>query len=63
MKPKRVFDDATKADTKTLPKVSQTTLTSIPKVQPQTDSHQATKASPEVSAKKICGKTSEKTSF
>ncbi|OFK00026.1 serine/threonine protein kinase [Streptococcus sp. HMSC071D03] len=50
--PKLVFDDATKADTKTLPKVSQTTLTSIPKVQPQTDSHQATKASSEVSTKK-----------
>lgn len=50
--PKLVFDDATKADTKTLPKVSQTTLTSIPKVQPQADGHQATKASPEVSAKK-----------
>ena len=50
--PKLVFDDASKADTKTLPKVPQTTLTSIPKVQPQTDSHQATKASPEASAKK-----------
>jgi len=29
--PKLVFDDATKADTKTLPKVPQSTLTSIPK--------------------------------
>ena len=35
--PKLVFDDATKADTKTLPKVSQSTLTSIPKVQAQTE--------------------------
>lgn len=35
--PKLVFDDATKADTKTLPKVSQSTLTSIPKVQSQTE--------------------------
>lgn len=35
--PKLIFDDATKADTKTLPKVSQSTLTSIPKVQAQTE--------------------------
>ena len=61
--PKLVFDDATKADTKTLPKVSQTTLTSIPKVQPQTDSHQATKASPEVSAKKSVEKPVKKRRF
>ena len=61
--PKRVFDDATKADTKTLPKVPQTTLTSIPKVQPQTDSHQATKASPEASAKKSVEKPVKKRHF
>ncbi|OFN99262.1 serine/threonine protein kinase [Streptococcus sp. HMSC074B11] len=61
--PKLVFDDATKADTKTLPKVSQTTLTSIPKVQQQTDSHQATKASPEVSAKKSVEKPVKKRHF
>ena len=61
--PKLVFDDATKADTKTLPKVSQTTLTSIPKVQPQTESHQATKASPEVSAKKSVEKLVKKRRF
>ncbi|WP_248035240.1 Stk1 family PASTA domain-containing Ser/Thr kinase [Streptococcus sp. oral taxon 431] len=61
--PKLVFDDASKADTKTLPKVSQTTLTSIPKVQPQTDSHQATKASPEVSAKKSVEKPVKKRRF
>ena len=61
--PKLVFDDATKADTKTLPKVSQTTLTSIPKVQPQADGHQATKANPEVSAKKSVEKTVKKRRF
>lgn len=60
---KRVFDDASKADTKTLPKISQTTLTSIPKVQPQTESHQATKASPEVSAKKSVEKPVKKRRF
>lgn len=61
--PKRVFDDATKADTKTLPKVPQTTLTSIPKVQPQTDNHQVTKASPEASAKKSVEKPVKKRRF
>ena len=61
--PKLVFDDATKADTKTLPKVSQTTLTSIPKVQPQTDSHQVTKTSPKVSAKKSVEKPVKKRRF
>jgi len=61
--PKLVFDDATKADTKTLPKVSQTTLTSIPKVQPHADGHQATKANPEVSAKKFVEKPVKKRRF
>ncbi|VRL16776.1 Stk1 [Streptococcus pneumoniae] len=34
---KLIFDETNKADTKTLPKVSQSTLTSIPKVQAQTE--------------------------
>lgn len=34
---KLTFDETSKADTKTLPKVSQSTLTSIPKVQAQTE--------------------------
>lgn len=34
---KLIFDETSKADTKTLPKVSQSTLTSIPKVQAQTE--------------------------
>jgi len=48
--PKLVFDDATKADTKTLPKVPQSTLTSIPKApeqegrpQPKPQPHQIEK--------------------
>ena len=48
--PKLVFDDATKADTKTLPKVPQSTLTSIPKApvqegrpQPKPQPHQTEK--------------------
>ena len=51
--PKLVFDDATKADTKTLPKVSQSTLTSIPKApvqegrpQPKPQTHQTEKTVP-----------------
>ena len=51
--PKLVFDDATKADTKTLPKVSQSTLTSIPKApvqegrpQPKPQPHQTEKTVP-----------------
>ncbi|HEU1955150.1 TPA: Stk1 family PASTA domain-containing Ser/Thr kinase, partial [Streptococcus pneumoniae] len=34
---KLIFDETSKADTKTLPKVSQSTLTSIPKAQAQTE--------------------------
>ncbi|HHA8154426.1 TPA: serine/threonine-protein kinase StkP [Streptococcus pneumoniae] len=34
---KLIFDETSKADTQTLPKVSQSTLTSIPKVQAQTE--------------------------
>ena len=46
--PKLVFNDTTKADTKTLPKVSQSTLTSIPKVQTQSPKPQAAKPSQQV---------------
>ena len=51
--PKLVFDDVTKADTKTLPKVPQSTLTSIPKApvqegrpQPKPQPHQTEKTVP-----------------
>ena len=46
--PKLVFNDTTKADTKTLPKVPQSTLTSIPKVQTQSPKPQAAKPSQQV---------------
>ena len=46
--PKLLFNDTTKADTKTLPKVSQSTLTSIPKVQTQSPKPQAAKPSQQV---------------
>ena len=45
--PKLVFDDASKADTKTLPKVPQSTLTSIPKAPAQEERPQLKKLTPE----------------
>lgn len=44
---KLVFDDASKADTKTLPKVPQSTLTSIPKAPAQEERPQLKKLTPE----------------
>lgn len=45
--PKLVFDDASKADTKTLPKVPQSTLTSITKAPAQEERPQSKKLTPE----------------
>lgn len=45
--PKLVFDDVSKADTKTLPKVPQSTLTSIPKAPAQEEHPQSKKLTPE----------------
>ena len=45
--PKLVFDDASQADTKTLPKVPQSTLTSIPKAPAQEERPQSKKLTPE----------------
>ena len=45
--PKLVFDDSSKADTKTLPKVPQSTLTSIPKAPAQEERPQSKKLTPE----------------
>lgn len=66
--PKLVFNDATKADTKTLPKVSQSTLTSIPKVQtqspkPQTAKPQTAKPSQHVSEDNYASKPVKKRKF
>ena len=60
---KLVFDDATKADTKTLPKVSQSTLTSIPKVQTQSPKPQAAKPSQQVSEDNYVTKPVKKRKF
>ncbi|PMC01199.1 MULTISPECIES: Stk1 family PASTA domain-containing Ser/Thr kinase [Streptococcus] len=61
--PKLVFDDATKADTKTLPKVSQSTLTSIPKVQTQSPKPQTAKPSQQVSEDNYSSKPVKKRKF
>ena len=61
--PKLVFNDTTKADTKTLPKVSQSTLTSIPKVQTQSPKPQAAKPSQQVSEDNYATKPVKKRKF
>ena len=61
--PKLVFNDATKADTKTLPKVSQSTLTSIPKVQTQSPKPQTAKPSQQVSEDNYATKPVKKRKF
>ena len=61
--PKLVFNDTTKADTKTLPKVSQSTLTSIPKVQTQSSKPQTAKPSQQVSEDNYASKPVKKRKF
>lgn len=61
--PKLVFNDTTKADTKTLPKVSQSTLTSIPKVQTQSPKPQAAKPSQQASEDNYATKPVKKRKF
>ena len=61
--PKLVFNDTTKADTKTLPKVSQSTLTSIPKVQTQSPKPQVAKPSQQVSEDDYATKPVKKRKF
>ena len=61
--PKLVFNDTTKADTKTLPKVPQSTLTSIPKVQTQSPKPQVAKPSQQVSEDNYASKPVKKRKF
>ena len=61
--PKLVFNDTTKADTKTLPKVSQSTLTSIPKVQTQSPKPQTVKPSQQASEDNYASKPVKKRKF
>lgn len=61
--PKLVFDDASKADTKTLPKVPQSTLTSIPKAPAQEVRPQSQKATQPVAEQTPAPKPAKKRKF
>ena len=61
--PKLVFEDTSKVDTKTLPKMSQSTLTAIPKVQPKEENPQAKKPNKKVASKENAPKPVKKRRF
>lgn len=61
--PKLVFDDTSKVDTKTLPKMSQSTLTAIPKVQPKEENPQTQKPNKKVTGKETAPKPVKKRRF
>ena len=61
--PKLVFEDTSKVDTKTLPKISQSTLTAIPKVQPKDESPQSQKPTQKATSKETAPKPVKKRRF
>ena len=61
--PKLVFDDASKADTKTLPKVPQSTLTSIPKAPAQEERPQSKKPTQPMAEPAPAPKSAKKRKF
>ena len=61
--PKLVFEDTSKVDTKTLPKISQSTLTAIPKVQPKEESPQSQKPTQKATSKGTVAKPVKKRRF
>lgn len=61
--PKLVFEDTSKVDTKTLPKISQSTLTAIPKVQPKEESPQNQKPTQKATSKETVAKPVKKRRF
>ena len=61
--PKLVFEDTSKVDTKTLPKISQSTLTAIPKVQPKEESPQNQKPTQKATSKETVAKPVNKRRF
>lgn len=61
--PKLVFDDSSKVDTKTLPKIPQSTLTSIPKVQQPVDRPQIQKPNKKATSKEVAPKPVKKRRF
>ena len=60
---KLVFEDTSKVDTKTLPKISQSTLTAIPKVQPKEESPQSQKPTQKATSKETVAKPVKKRRF
>ena len=61
--PKLVFEDTSKVDTKTLPKISQSALTAIPKVQPKEESPQSQKPTQKATSKEAVAKPVKKRRF
>ena len=61
--PKLVFEDTSKVDTKTLPKMSQSTLTAIPKVQPKEESSQSQNPAKKAPGKEAVAKPVKKRRF
>lgn len=61
--PKLVFEDTSKVDIKTLPKISQSTLTAIPKVQPKEESPQSQKSTQKATSKETVAKPVKKRRF
>ena len=61
--PKLVFEDTSKVDTKTLPKMSQSTLTAIPKVQPKEENSQSQNTAKKVPSKGTVAKPVKKRRF
>ena len=61
--PKLVFDEASKVDTKTLPKVPQSTLTSIPKTKPQLERPQSKQQTQQVVDEAPVPKSAKKRKF
>ena len=61
--PKLVFEDTSKVDTKTLPKISQSTLTAIPKVQPKEEAPQSQNPAKKAPSKEAVAKPVKKRRF
>lgn len=61
--PKLVFEDTSKVDTKTLPKISQSTLTAIPKVQPKEEAPQSQNPAKKAPGKEAVAKPVKKRRF
>ena len=61
--PKLVFEDTSKVDTKTLPKMTQSTLTAIPKVQPKEEAPQSQNSTKKATSKETVAKPIKKRRF